>query len=303
MHAYGAGIATIAARHEAVIEVWYPHFGLDESVLAPIELEESEDPRRHVRFEVVRTSIELSSPPRDAADGYLRLHLLSGRVIAPHGLSVEGMFGVLPLVAWTDLGAIHPADLDEVRLHRRLRGRSLVVHGIDKFPRMTDLVSPPGIRVADASRVRLGAHLAEGTVVMHEGFINFNAGTLGSAMIEGRVTQGSVVEADTDIGAGSSIMGTLSGGGTNILRIGKRCLLGANGGTGISLGDDSAVEAGLYVTKGTLVTLPDGRVVKAAELSGTPGILFRRHSVKGNVEAVPWKSSTFKGLNTELHHP
>jgi 2,3,4,5-tetrahydropyridine-2-carboxylate N-succinyltransferase len=180
-------------------------------------------------------------------------------------------------------------------------GRTLIVHGIDKFPRMTDFISPFGVRIADASRVRLGAHLAEGTVVMHEGFVNFNAGTLGPSMVEGRITAGSLIEADADIGAGSSIMGSLSGGGSHMVRIGRRCLLGANAGTGISLGDDCAVEAGLYLTRGTLVTLPDGSVVKAIELSGTPGILFRRHSVHGNVEAVPWKSSTFAGLNPQLH--
>jgi 2,3,4,5-tetrahydropyridine-2-carboxylate N-succinyltransferase len=177
----------------------------------------------------------------------------------------------------------------------------LTVHAIDKFPCMTDFVSPPGIRIADASRVCLGAYLAEGTVVMHEGLINFNAGTLGPCMVEGRITQGSVVDAGADIGAGSSVMGTLSGGGTHMSRIGKRCLLGANAGTGISLGDDSAIEAGLYITRGTLVSLPDGQVVKAIELSGTSGILFRRHSVSGTVEAVPWKSSTYTGLNNALH--
>ena len=196
---------------------------------------------------------------------------------------------------------MHLEDLAEVRLRRRLAGQTLTVHSVDKFPRMTDFVTPSGVRIADASRVRLGAHLAEGTVVMHEGFVNFNAGTLGPAMVEGRVTAGSVVDAGADIGAGSSIMGTLSGGGTHNVRIGKGCLLGANAGTGISLGDDSAVEAGLYITRGTRVTLPDGKVVKAVELSGQSGILFRRHSVTGAVEAVAWKSSSFTGLNQALH--
>jgi 2,3,4,5-tetrahydropyridine-2-carboxylate N-succinyltransferase len=216
-------------------------------------------------------------------------------------LNVEGIFGQLNTVAWTDLGAVHPADLDELRARRRLAGAGLTVHGLDKFPRMTDFITPSGVRIADASRVRLGAHLAEGTVVMHEGFVNYNAGTLGPCMVEGRITAGSIVDADSDIGAGSSIQGTLSGGGVHVTRIGRRCLLGANAGTGISLGDDSAVEAGLYITRGTLVTLPDGNMVKAIELSGMPGILFRRHSVRGNVEAVPWRSSTFAGLNPELH--
>ncbi|MGH3300755.1 MAG: DapH/DapD/GlmU-related protein, partial [Streptosporangiaceae bacterium] len=252
-------------------------------------------------FEVTETHIDLDAPPGNAADAYLRLHLLSARLVRPRELNVDGIFSQLALVAWTDLGAVHPADLDELRASRRLAGKNLTVHGIDKFPRMTDFVSPSGVRIADASRVRLGAHLAEGTVVMHEGFVNFNAGTLGPCMVEGRITAGSVVDADSDIGGGSSIMGTLSGGGTHVTRIGKRCLLGANAGTGISLGDDSAVEAGLYITRGTLVTLPDGTVVKAIELSSQPGVLFRRNSVRGNVEAVPWKSSTFTGLNPDLH--
>jgi 2,3,4,5-tetrahydropyridine-2,6-dicarboxylate N-succinyltransferase len=196
---------------------------------------------------------------------------------------------------------VHPDDLAEIMVRTRQAGRSLVVHSVDKFPRMTDFVCPPDVRIADASRVRLGAYLASGTVVMHEGLVNFNAGTLGPCMVEGRITAGSVVDADSDIGAGSSIMGTLSGGGTNVTRIGKRTLLGANSGTGISLGDDCAVEAGLYVTRGTLVTLPDGQVVKAIELSGQPGLLFRRNSLRGHVEALPWKPSTFQGLNPDLH--
>jgi 2,3,4,5-tetrahydropyridine-2-carboxylate N-succinyltransferase len=254
-----------------------------------------------VRFEVTETRVDLDAPPVGAADAYLRLHVLSARLVRPRELNVDGIFGQLNRVAWTDAGAVHPADLDALRTRRRLAGGTLTVHALDKFPRMTDFITPSGVPIADASRVRLGAHLAEGTVVMHEGFVNYNAGTLGPCMVEGRITAGSIVDADSDIGAGSSIQGTLSGGGTHMTRIGKRCLLGANAGTGISLGDDSAVEAGLYITRGTLVTLPDGKVVKAIELSGVPGILFRRHSVRGSVEAVPWKSSTFTGLNPALH--
>ncbi len=301
MHAAGRGIATIASRDDTTLEVWYPSLALGEPPAAPTALKSERDPERGVRFEIAETHIDLDVPPDGAADAYLRLHLLSARLVRPRELNVDGIFGQLALVAWTDLGAVHPADLDELRARRRLAGQNLTVHGIDKFPRMTDFVSPSGIRIADASRVRLGAYLAEGTVVMHEGHVNFNAGTLGPAMVEGRITAGSVVDADSDIGGGSSIQGTLSGGGTHVTRIGKRCLLGANAGTGISLGDDSAVEAGLYVTRGTLVTLPDGTVVKAIELSGQPGVLFRRNSVRGNVEAVPWKSSTFTGLNPALH--
>jgi 2,3,4,5-tetrahydropyridine-2,6-dicarboxylate N-succinyltransferase len=303
MYAAGRGIATISARHDAILEVWYRDLALDDLTedQPPLALSVAADYERHVRFEVAETRIDLDVPPDGAADAYLRLHLLSARLVRPRELNVDGIFGQLGLVAWTDLGAVHPADLDELRAHRRMAGRPLTVHGIDKFPRMTDFVSPPGIRIADASRVRLGAYLAEGTVVMPSGFVNFNAGTLGPAMVEGRITAGSIVESDSDIGAGSSILGTLSGGGTHTTTIGKRCLLGANAGTGISLGDDTAVEAGLYVTRGTLVTLPDGKVVKAIELSGVPGILFRRNSVSGAVEAVPWKSSTFTGLNPALH--
>src|SRR5215469_9870913 len=301
MQALGRGITTISFRHRTTLEVWYRDLSLDELPSKPMTLAVDGDADRYVRFESVETRIDLDAPPNGAADAYLRLHLLSARLVRPRELNVDGIFGQLPLVAWTDLGAVHPADLDELRTRRRLAGKSLIVHGIDKFPRMTDFVSPSGVRIADASRVRLGAHLAEGTVVMHEGFVNYNAGTLGPCMVEGRITAGSIVDADSDIGAGSSIQGTLSGGGTHMTRIGKRCLLGANAGTGISLGDDSAVEAGLYITRGTMVTLPDGAVVKAMELSGVPGILFRRHSVHGNVEAVPWKSSSFTGLNPDLH--
>lgn len=301
MHGYGRGIATIATRHDAILDVWFPRLSLDAPPDAPLLLDADRDDVRGVRFEPVDVRIDLDAAPDGPADAYLRLHLLSARLVQPHGLNVAGIFGQLHTVAWTDLGSVHPDDLADLRARRRLAGRALTVHAIDKFPRMTDFVSPSGVRIADASRVRLGAYLAEGTVVMHEGFVNFNAGTLGPCMVEGRITQGSVVDAGTDIGAGSSIMGTLSGGGTAICRIGKRCLLGANAGTGIPLGDDCAVEAGLYITRGTLVTLPDGRVVKAAELGGLPGILFRRHSVRGTVEAVAWKSSTFIGLNDDLH--
>src|ERR1700722_8775725 len=268
MRAAGTGIATISARRGGILEVWYRDLSLGAADGATIELTAAADAERDVRFEVTTTEIDLDAPPAGVADASLRLHLLSARLVRPRELNVDGIFGQLGLVAWTDLGAVHPDDLDGLRARRRLAGRPLTVHGIDKFPRMTDFVSPSGVRIADASRVRLGAYLADGTVVMQEGFVNFNAGTLGPAMVEGRITAGSIVEADSDIGAGSSIAGTLSGGGTHMVRIGRRCLLGANSGTGISLGDDSAVEAGLYTTRGTLVTLPDGQGVKAIELSG-----------------------------------
>jgi 2,3,4,5-tetrahydropyridine-2,6-dicarboxylate N-succinyltransferase len=301
MNAAGRGIATISARHGTILEVWYSDLAFGDLPADPVVQRADADPERFVWFVPTEAHIELDAPPDGAADAYLRLHLLSARLIRPRELNMYGIFDQLPLTAWTDAGAVHPADLDEVRSQRRRAGRPLTVHGIDRFPRMTDFVTPSGVRIADASRVRLGAYLAPGTVVMHEGFVNFNAGTLGPCMVEGRITAGSVVDADSGIGAGSSITSTLSGGDAHMTTIGKRCLIGANAGTGISLGDDSAVEAGLYITRDTRVTLPDGSVVKAIELSGVPGILFRRHSVHGNVEAVPWKSSTFAGLNPQPH--
>ena len=260
-----------------------------------------EDPRRGVQVVEVTTVLDdLDSAPTDAYDAYLRLHLLSHRLVKPHGLSLEGLFGVLPNVAWTSEGPVDPAALADVRLRFRAAGEPLQVFSVDKFPRMTDYVVPSGVRIADADRVRLGAHLAEGTTVMHEGFVNFNAGTLGASMVEGRISAGVVVGDGSDIGGGASIMGTLSGGGTAVISIGERCLLGANAGLGISLGNDCIVEAGLYVTGGTRVTLPDGEVVKALELSGADGLLFRRNSQSGAVEAMP-RSGSWAGLNAALH--
>jgi 2,3,4,5-tetrahydropyridine-2-carboxylate N-succinyltransferase len=259
------------------------------------------DDLRGVRQASVLTRIaDLSTPPRNTADAYLRLHLLSHRLVRPHGLNLEGIFGVLPNVAWTSLGPVDPARLTAVQLTARANGVALQVFSVDKFPRMTDYVAPSGVRVADADRVRLGAHLAEGTTVMHEGFVNFNAGTLGTSMVEGRISAGVVVGDGSDVGGGASIMGTLSGGGSEVIAIGERCLLGANAGLGISLGDDCTVEAGLYVTAGTVVTLPDGETVKGRELSGANGLLFRRNSRTGTVEALP-RSGSWQGLNAALH--
>jgi 2,3,4,5-tetrahydropyridine-2-carboxylate N-succinyltransferase len=242
----------------------------------------------------------MAEPPRDAADAYLRLHLLSLRLVRPRSINLDGIFGVLPNVAWTSHGPVDPAELTRVRLAFRAGGETLEVHSLDKFPRMTDYVTPAGVRVADADRVRLGAHLAEGTTVMHEGFVNYNAGTLGHSMVEGRISAGVIVGDGSDVGGGASIMGTLSGGGTEVISIGERCLLGANAGLGISLGDECTVEAGLYLTAGTLVTLPDGEVVKARTLSGASGLLFRRNSRTGAVEALP-RSGGWAGLNAALH--
>jgi 2,3,4,5-tetrahydropyridine-2-carboxylate N-succinyltransferase len=301
MRAWGAGLATFS--DDRVLEVWYPAPALgepDEAAASGLP-EGGNDELRGVRQGPVLTVIaDLAEPPADAADGYLRLHLLSHRLVKPRGLNMDGIFGVLPNVAWTSRGPVDPARLTEVRMAFRERGETLQVHAVDKFPRMTDYVIPSGVRVADADRVRLGAHLAEGTTVMHEGFVNYNAGTLGHSMVEGRISAGVIVGDGSDVGGGASIMGTLSGGGTEVISLGERCLLGANAGLGISLGDDCTVEAGLYVTAGTLVTLPDGEVVKARELSGASGLLFRRNSRTGAVEALP-RSGRWAGLNAALH--
>ena len=243
---------------------------------------------------------DLAAPPADAHDAYLRLHLLSHRLVAPRELNMDGVFGVLANVVWTSAGPCAPEGFEEVRVRFLAAGRRLQVFGVDKFPRMTDYVVPGGVRIADADRVRLGAHLAEGTTVMHEGFVNFNAGTLGASMVEGRISAGVVVGAGSDLGGGASVMGTLSGGGTQVIRVGERCLVGANAGIGISLGDGCVVEAGLYVTAGTRVTLPDGTVVKAGELSGREGLLYRRNSVSGAVEVLQ-RSGDWGGLNEALH--
>ena len=298
--AWGAGLATFSG--DRILEVFYPdpRLGLrDES--AQLQGEELTDDLRGTRQAPVLTVIDaLSAPPDGTADAYLRLHLLSHRLVKPHDVNLDGIFAALPNVAWTSAGPVDPAEIDAVRLRFRAAGEPLAVYGVDKFPRMVDYVVPAGVRIADADRVRLGAHLAEGTTIMHEGFVNFNAGTLGHSMVEGRISAGVVVGDGSDVGGGSSIMGTLSGGGSEVISIGERCLLGANAGIGISLGDDCTVEAGLYVTAGTLVTLPDGEVVKARALSGANGLLFRRNSTTGAVEALP-RSGNWAGLNAALH--
>jgi len=248
----------------------------------------------------VRVTADLDAPPADVADAYLRLHLLSHRLVRPNSVNLDGIFKVLPNVCWTSLGPVEVSEIGAVRERALGRGLYLDVRSVDKFPPMLDFVVPTGVRVADAARVRLGAHLAEGTTVMHEGFVNFNAGTLGPSMVEGRISQGVVVDADSDIGGGASIMGTLSGGGTQVISIGQRCLLGANSGLGVSLGDDCIVEAGLYLTAGTIVTLPGGRQAKARELSGSSGLVFRRNSITGSVEAVT-RPDKQVSLTDDLH--
>ena len=242
---------------------------------------------------------DLDSPPADTADAYLRLHLLSHRLVAPNSINLDGIFAALPNVVWTNHGPCAVDGFEQTRARLRAQG-PVTVFGVDKFPRMVDYVVPSGVRIADADRVRLGAHLASGTTVMHEGFVNFNAGTLGASMVEGRISQGVVVGDGSDIGGGASTMGTLSGGGTERVRIGRRCLLGAESGLGIALGDDCVVEAGLYVTAGTKVTLPDGQVVKARELSGQDDLLFLRDSVSGTV-VVKSRDGHGIALNAALH--
>jgi 2,3,4,5-tetrahydropyridine-2-carboxylate N-succinyltransferase len=309
--AWGFGLATLSEPGDRVLDTWYPEPALGQGDgpqgtrpgdgPAALMAAERRDERRGVRTVAVLTVIgSLAEPPADAHDAYLRLHLLSQRLIKPHEADLEGVFGILNNVAWTSHGPVEPAALDDVRLRFRAAGMPFNVTSIDKFPRMTDYVVPGGVRIADADRVRLGAHLAEGTTVMHEGFVNFNAGTLGSSMVEGRISAGVVVGNGSDVGGGASIMGTLSGGGSTVISVGERCLLGANSGLGISLGDDCIVEAGLYLTGGTRVALPDGDVVKASALSGADGLLFRRHSQTGAVEALP-RSGRWSGLNAALH--
>jgi 2,3,4,5-tetrahydropyridine-2,6-dicarboxylate N-succinyltransferase len=299
--AHGAGTATLAG--ERVLDVYFPSpsLGADGEAGTRRTGQAAADGIRGVELVPVETTIaSLADPPTDAYDAYLRLHLLSHRLIRPHQANLDGLFGVLNNVAWTSQGPVDPAAVPAVQRRFHAAGEPFQVFSIDKFPRMTDYVVPPGVRIADADRVRLGAHLAEGTTVMHEGFVNFNAGTLGHSMVEGRISAGVVVGDGSDIGGGASILGTLSGGGSTVISIGERCLLGANAGIGISLGDDCVVEAGLYVTAGTLVKLPDGDVVKARELSGASNLLFRRHSQTGAVEAVP-RTGTWGGLNAVLH--
>ena len=299
--AWGVGLAT-TSTDGTVLDVWYPAPMLgpardaDDTELRALA---AADADRGVRQSVIRTVSDLSAPPVDAADAYLRLHLLSHRLVRPHGVDLSGIFGLLAVVVWTNHGPCAAEDFERTRLRLRRRGR-VEVYGIDKFPRMTDYVVPVGVRIADADRVRLGAHLAPGTVVMHEGFVNFNAGTLGQSMVEGRISAGVVVGDGSDIGGGASIMGTLSGGGAEVISVGKGCLVGANAGIGISLGDGCVVEAGCYVTAGTKVSLPDNRVVKARELSGRDGLLFRRNSVTGAVEALV-RAGDWGGLNVALH--
>jgi 2,3,4,5-tetrahydropyridine-2-carboxylate N-succinyltransferase len=313
--AWADGLATVTDAGQ-LLDAWYPTpargepgagaAGAGPAGAAPEETRsaltalEGRDERRGVRRTVVRTVVDLDTAPIDAADAYLRLHLLSHRLVAPHAINLDGVFGALANVVWTSEGPCAVEGFEATRLRLLASGRPLAVWGVDKFPRMTDYVVPAGVRIADATRVRLGAHLASGTTVMHEGFVNFNAGTLGTSMVEGRISAGVVVGDGSDIGGGASIMGTLSGGGSQVISVGEGCLVGANAGIGISLGDRCVVEAGCYVTAGSKVVLPDGSTVKALTLSGRDDLLFRRNSVSGALEAVP-RSHTWGALNAALH--
>jgi 2,3,4,5-tetrahydropyridine-2-carboxylate N-succinyltransferase len=328
--AWGAGLATVTADGQ-VLDTWFPraslglgeegvgklaaaigHSGAPGSVrLSAAQAAEALGPALPEALgegalpglDVIAVAVfvgALSDAPADAHDVYLRLHLLSNRLVRPHGQSLDGMFGLLANVAWTSAGPCPVDRVDELSARERAARRHLHVYGIDKFPRMADYVTPTGVRIADANRVRLGAHLAEGTTVMHEGFVNFNAGTLGHSMVEGRISAGVVVGNGSDVGGGSSIMGTLSGGGKQVISVGENCLIGANAGLGISLGDGSVIEAGCYITAGSKIRLPDGVVVKAAELSGASGLLFWRNSLTGSLEVKP-RTGTWGGLNAALH--
>ncbi|WP_182113326.1 MULTISPECIES: 2,3,4,5-tetrahydropyridine-2,6-dicarboxylate N-succinyltransferase [unclassified Actinotalea] len=309
--AWAHGLATVTPEG-TVLDVWYPRpvlgtppsDGSDDAERSALRALEGTDAARRVRTQLVTAHVDLDEPPTDTVDGYLRLHLLSHRLVRPNAQNLDGLFGVLPNVVWTDRGPCAVDGFEDTRLRlRAAHGVAPTVHGVDKFPRMVDYVLPSGVRIADADRVRLGAHLAEGTTVMHEGFVNFNAGTLGVCMVEGRISQGVVVGDGSDVGGGASIMGTLSGGGRETISIGRRSLLGANSGLGIPLGDDCVVEAGLYLTAGTKVTLVgDGSatVVAARELAGRDGVLFRRNSVTGAVEALA-RTGTGIALNPDLH--
>ena len=302
-HAYGVATLTDDGH---VLDVWYPKpaLGAPDRSHEPDELTalSGHDNVRRVRRAVVRTVIDdLQEPPTDAYDAYLRLHLLSHRLARPHGQNLDGIFGILRNVVWTSIGPCAVDGFEHTRARAMAAGKHVQVTSIDKFPRMTDYVVPSGVRIGDADRVRLGAHLAEGTTVMHEGFVNFNAGTLGHAMVEGRISAGVVVGTGTDVGGGASIMGTLSGGGQQVISVGENCLLGANSGTGISLGNDCVVAAGCYVTAGTKVRLPDGQSVKAAELSGQDGLQFWTNSQTGTIEARPRGDRNGIELNSALH--
>ncbi len=299
--AHGHGIATLAGS--TVLDVWFPAPALGALTGTPdtaLQAMVGSDDVRGVTREIVSLEIDLTVAPQDAKDAYLRLHLLSHRLVKPHGQSLDGIFGLLTNVVWTSAGPCATEGFEITRAKLKAKYGHVTVLSVDKFPRMVDYVIPTGVRIADSDRVRLGAYLSSGTTVMHEGFINFNAGTLGTSMVEGRISAGVLVGDGTDVGGGASIMGTLSGGGKEVISIGEKCLLGANSGLGISLGDNCVIEAGTYITAAAKVKLPDGEIVKAGTLSGASNLLFRRNSLTGGLEAV-MRTGTWAGLNSVLH--
>jgi 2,3,4,5-tetrahydropyridine-2-carboxylate N-succinyltransferase len=300
--ASGHGLATISLSG-AVLDAWFPEpvlGNLSTPVLPFLSALAGVDEIRGVKREVISLEINLDQAPASVSDGYLRLHLLSHRVIKPHGANVEGIFAILNNVVWTSVGPCPVENFEITRAKLKQKYGAITVLSVDKFPRMVDYVIPSGVRIADADRVRLGAHLSSGTTVMHEGFVNFNAGTLGTSMVEGRISAGVVIGDGTDVGGGASIMGTLSGGGKEIISVGEKCLLGANSGLGISLGNNCVIEAGTYITAAAKVRLPDGEIVKASSLSGANDLLFRRNSLDGCLEAI-MRTGSWGGLNSVLH--
>ena len=301
--AYGFGVAT-QTKSGQILDCTFHALGLgtapSNNLTNEFKSQLGEDSTRNLNKVAVELNIDLAEKPKDASDVFLRLHLLSHRLVKPHGLNLDGVFGLLSNVVWTSAGACEVEGFDKVRRGLQNKYGNLTVYSVDKFPRMIDYVIPEGVRIADGDRVRLGAYLSSGTTVMHEGFVNFNAGTLGKSMVEGRISAGVIVGDGSDIGGGASIMGTLSGGGKEVISIGQRTLLGANSGIGISLGDDCVVEAGVYITAGSKITLPDNKIVKAKELSGANNLLFRRNSQSGALEALP-KTGSWSGLNSILH--
>jgi 2,3,4,5-tetrahydropyridine-2-carboxylate N-succinyltransferase len=301
--AYGFGVAT-QTKSGQILDCTFHTLGLgsapSNNLTNEFKSQLGEDSTRNLNKVAVELNIDLAEKPKDASDVFLRLHLLSHRLVKPHGLNLDGVFGLLSNVVWTSAGACEVESFDKVRVGLQNKYGNLTVYSVDKFPRMIDYVIPEGVRIADGDRVRLGAYLSSGTTVMHEGFVNFNAGTLGKSMVEGRISAGVIVGDGSDIGGGASIMGTLSGGGKEVISIGQRTLLGANSGIGISLGDDCVVEAGVYITAGSKITLPDNKIVKAKELSGANNLLFRRNSQSGALEALP-KTGSWSGLNSILH--
>jgi 2,3,4,5-tetrahydropyridine-2-carboxylate N-succinyltransferase len=301
--AYGFGIAT-QTKSGQILDCSFHTLGLGgapaNNLANEFKSQLGEDQTRNLNKIAVEISIDLAEKPKDATDVFLRLHLLSHRLVKPHSLNLDGIFALLSNVVWTSAGACEVEGFEKVRRELQNKYGNLTVYSVDKFPRMIDYVIPEGVRIADGDRVRLGAYLSSGTTVMHEGFVNFNAGTMGKSMVEGRISAGVIVGDGSDIGGGASIMGTLSGGGKEVISIGQRTLLGANSGIGISLGDDCVVEAGVYITAGSKITLPDNKIVKAKELSGANNLLFRRNSQSGALEALP-KTGSWSGLNSIIH--